>query len=135
MYHFQLNCSLSTHSDTYPPRHSAGVSVKRLYTSEGTQIPIFSMKSLLLMPGFFFFPFWFLASVHTVIFIHLLKCLTSVNNLTFPLVLGREQGALLYSQCGLKQETRKEKNPGIRGNNFIKKRGMSVRLPLLCNLI
>lgn len=49
-----------------------------------------------------FFNFWFLASFYTVIFRHLLKCLTSVNNLTFPLALCRKQGALLFSKfCAL----------------------------------
>lgn len=47
-----------------------------------TKMPIFLMKLLLLMPGFF--PFWFLASVHPVIFMHLLKCLISVKILHFP---------------------------------------------------
>lgn len=38
MHHFQLNCSLSAHGDTYPPRHPAGVSVKLSCTSEGTEL-------------------------------------------------------------------------------------------------
>lgn len=65
-------------------------------------MPVFLMKLLLLMPGFFFLNFWFLASFYTVIFMHLLKGLTSVNNLTFPLALCRKQGALLYLKfCAL----------------------------------
>lgn len=37
MCNFQLNCSLSAYSDTYPPRQPAGVSVKISGTSEGAE--------------------------------------------------------------------------------------------------